>query len=474
MTPEQTIFSYWTDSNHEVHENLISDWRVDFPNFTIFGDRHVLPLLMRDFPEHVELYNEIRIPTAKSDIALLLLLYEYGGLYVDCHCGIRDAGEIRALLGLLDECDAIFVDRALSQEARPVEQHLLINSIIFSRPRLELMLGACRHALSNLAWQRRAESRDGFVPYDIWSLSGPWLLTNAVMEPASFYRDVRGQYGKRIKIVREEIAPIARNRYRSYSIEGQHWSERQQRERLFDTATRHPPAALPVESLTHALSIAERPDLLQRLVDTARRAFGVHMGHYPHTINYPWTASRLEGIPAGSRVLDIGAGCSPLPLHLAECGMFVDCVDNSDFTRTVPAGAEWNEWGFFDYGTLHQNLSAYNVAIDEFRPWHRYEAVYSVGAIAHFPSPIREQTLKKCSVWLKPRGRLVLAVDLIPGTDTLWNLGGSEETPEQHGTYVDVEHQLQSLGFSIKESRILRNIDRWSRTDLYFVAAQRM
>jgi SAM-dependent methyltransferase len=474
MTPEQPIFSYWSDTGHEVHRNLIGAWRAEFPRFTIFGDSHVVPLLKRDFPEHLELYGEIRIPTAKSDIALLLLLYEYGGLYVDCHCGIRNAGEIRALLGLLDDYDAIFVDRTLRQEARPVEQHLLINSIIFCRPRLELMLGACRQALANLAWHRGVESRDGLVPYDIWSLSGPWLLTNAVLEPASFYRDVRAPYRRRVRIVREEIAPISRDRYRSYAIAGQHWSERQQRERLFETDTRRSPAVLPVEHVTHALSLAERPDLLQRLIDTSRRAFGVHMGHFPHTLNYPWTASRLEGLPAGSRILDIGAGCSPLPLHLAESGMIVDCVDNSEFTRTLPAGEDWNEWGFFDYGTLHQNLAAHNVAIDEFTPWHQYEAVYSVGAIAHFPSLIREQTLKKCSAWLKPGGRLVLAVDLIPGADTLWNLGGSGETPDQHGTCVDVERQLESLGLSIVESRICRGLERWSRTDLYFLVALKM
>jgi cyclopropane fatty-acyl-phospholipid synthase-like methyltransferase len=176
---------------------------------------------------------------------------------------------------------------------------------------------------------------------------------------------------------------------------------------------------------------------------------------------------------AGSRILDFGAGISPVPLYLAEKGIFVDCVDNSEFERRLPASEDWNDWGFFDYRTLHQNLAAYNCSITEFKPLHSYDAIYSVCAIAHFSSPVREQTLRNCWEWLKPGGRVVLTVDLIPSTDSLWNLGGSEETPDQHGTYHDIEQQSRYLGFTIAESRTQRGIDGWSRTDLYFLVAQK-
>jgi hypothetical protein len=231
------------------------------------------------------------------------------------------------------------------------------------------------------------------------------------------------------------------------------------------------PHDLPQDDLDCALASAERPDLLLELVHLSRSAFGVHTRHYPSTINYPWAASRLEDLPAGSRLLEIGAGVNPLPLFLAERGMFVDCVDGSDFIRTLPPGDDWNEWGFFDYGALHSNLASFNVSSTAFEPSLPYDAIYCISVLAHMPTPVREATLRLCRTWLKPGARLALAIDLIAGTDILWNRGGSDETPEQHGTWRDVETQLRNLGFDILESRIDRNI-RHSPVDLHLLVAR--
>ena len=229
------VFAYWTGDNRAVHNDLINDWQGKFPHFQIFGDAEVLPILNRYFPDRKELYSQIRIPAAKADIARLLLLYEHGGLYIDCHCGIRDADEIRNLFNQLLDYDAIFVDRMLSLEPRPPDEHLVINGIIFCRPHLDLIFRMCRQALSNFARQRNNEHRAGFVPYDIWSLSGARLVTAMLLEPGSFNRDLRWDYQGRIRIIREEIAPIVRNRYRAYSKDRQHWSQRQNLELLFDS-----------------------------------------------------------------------------------------------------------------------------------------------------------------------------------------------------------------------------------------------
>jgi SAM-dependent methyltransferase len=470
---EQPVFTYWSEDNLDVHIDLIRDWQAEFPGFKIFGDRQVLPLLASRFPDYVEVYNDIRIPTAKSDVAMLLLMYEYGGLYVDCHCGIRDADEIRALMALLYDFDCIFVEPRMSKEPRPPDRHQLLNSIMFCRPRLEVMFKACRQALANLARHRAKEYRMASDETDIWLLCGPGLLSAVVFEAASLNYELRREYQGRIKTLREEVAPIVRNRYRKYSDLSTHWSKRQNKEPLFGQATKTSSVGLSEKDIKHALANSKFPGVLEELFDTSRRAFGVQIRHYPYTINYPWALSRLAGLAAGSRLLDIGAGATPVPLYLAEKGMYIDCVDGSDYARVLPAGDDWNEWGFFDYAALHENLTAHNYSIETFTPWQRYDAIYSISTIAHMPSPVREKTLERCSQWLKSGGLLVFAIDLIPNTDTLWNLGGSEETPEEHGTYQDMERQLQSLGFSIIESRIERVVDKWSRTNLYFLVAQK-
>jgi hypothetical protein len=157
-------------------------------------------------------------------------------------------------------------------------------------------------------------------------------------------------------------------------------------------ASRHP-SDIASGDLQRALVTAERPDLLMRLVEISRRAFGFYTHHYPHTINYPWLAARLERLPTGSRTLDIGAGVNPLPLFLAERGIFVDCIDRHRLVRKPPVAPDWNEWGFFDYATLHPNLTAHHCDVAAFRPSAMFAAIYSACAIAHMPAATKGAVL---------------------------------------------------------------------------------
>ena len=104
--------------------------------------------------------------------------------------------------------------------------------------------------------------------------------------------------------------------------------------------------------VARARAEAPRPDLLDELVATGRAVFGFFPNHYPHTLNYPWVLERLEPLRPGARVLDVGAGVSPLPIVLSRRGILVDSVDKSSTSRTMPVGADWNEWGFFDYSVV--------------------------------------------------------------------------------------------------------------------------
>jgi SAM-dependent methyltransferase len=231
------------------------------------------------------------------------------------------------------------------------------------------------------------------------------------------------------------------------------------------------PQQLSEEDLARAYGECDRPDLLGELIGTAARVFGVHTRNYPYIFNYPWVAARLESLSAGAAVLEIGAGANPLPLYFSGRGLTVDAIDNADFTRTLPAGEDWNEWGYFDYGAIDPAITSRNVSVAEFEPRHLYDAIYSVSVLALMPRLVREDTLRRCRDWLKPGGLLLLAIDLIPGTDSLWNKGGSNETPKEHGTYHDVEDQLRGSGFRITESRIMRGVWK-ARTDLHFLAAE--
>jgi len=213
---------------------MIEAWREHFPKFLLMGDHNILPLIDRYFPMYIDLYEKIRLPAAKSDVARLLALYEFGGLYVDCHNGVRDVEGLTRLFTCLDDYEAIFIDRRLSFFPRPPGEHFLINGPIFSRPRSELFMILARQAFANLAWQQRLEKEYGYVSYDVARLTGPLLVTEMVLEPGSCTRDIRADFAGRIMIIPEETAPVVRSLYNAYKTPSSHWTARQLAEPLFE------------------------------------------------------------------------------------------------------------------------------------------------------------------------------------------------------------------------------------------------
>ena len=226
-------FAYWHDLDHSAVRDMKAEWRSFFPDFQILNDNDIKPLIERYFSQYRDVYSSICIPAAKADVARLLALYEWGGLYVDCHCGVKDPDEIKSLIGRLDELEAIFVDRILSYAPRPKGSHFLINSIIFASPRSQLLLMIAREALMNLQRQREIEHEKGHVNYHIGDLTGPGLITAAVLQPGGDNREIRADFAGRVLIIPEETAPVVRNRHRGYATPGSHWTERQRTEALF-------------------------------------------------------------------------------------------------------------------------------------------------------------------------------------------------------------------------------------------------
>lgn len=223
-----------------------------------------------------------------------------------------------------------------------------------------------------------------------------------------------------------------------------------------------------------AISATGRPDILKELVSTSRGNFGFFTAHFPHTLNYPWIVERLLPLAGGSSVLDIGAGVSPVPLLLSSRGLSVTCIDSHPVVRVFPVAPNWNEWGYFDYGVLDRRINAIHGSVLDHHPVESYDAIYSISVLAHMTRETREATIERCWRWLRPRGRLLLAVDLIPASDFLWNRSGGEEVEPlmRHGTSDDLITQLQALGMDLAEHVVLRCV-RTSRTDLLLLHAQK-
>ena len=226
--------------------------------------------------------------------------------------------------------------------------------------------------------------------------------------------------------------------------------------------------------LARARAEAARPDLLDELVATARAVFGFFPDHYPYTLNYPWVLERLEPLPPGARVLDVGAGVSPLPIVLSRRGVVVESIDKSSTIRTMPVTADWNEWGFFDYSIVDPRIQSQHRDACEHVPAHLYDRVYSVSVLAHMTRAEREETVDLVPQWLKPGGRLLFAIDLLPKSDFLWNRseGVEVESPTEHGTVDDLLRSVDRAGLLVTERKIRRTVYA-SRTDLLFLEAVR-
>jgi cyclopropane fatty-acyl-phospholipid synthase-like methyltransferase len=224
--------------------------------------------------------------------------------------------------------------------------------------------------------------------------------------------------------------------------------------------------------LARARTEAPRPDLLDELVAAGRAAFGFFPNHYAYTLNYPWVFERLESLPPGGRVLDVGAGVSPVPIVLAPKVLQVDCIDNSSTSRTMPVTSEWNEWGFFDYSVVDPRIRSYHRDAREHVSAQPYDRVYSVSMLAHMRRLERDETIAQVPGWLKPGGKLLLAVDLLPKSDFLWNRseGVEIEPPTEHGTVDDLLASIEEVALRVTDRRIRRTVYA-SRTDLLFVEA---
>ncbi len=226
------MFTYWHDHGLQPISDFITHWKAEFEDFRVISDDDVYSILS-GFPDRcADIYRHIRIPACRADIARLLAIYAFGGLYVDCHCSIVDPWALRRLTCGAASKIVLLRRGPLAVPTPRSGWTVLLNSFIAAPPRSALILAILQSALGNLEQQYDAEvEAGGYVPYKIWSMTGPGNISSVVLDPS--WASVKPEYSDAVEIVDEAVL-IRRYIFYDYRRPGMHWSERQTRETLFD------------------------------------------------------------------------------------------------------------------------------------------------------------------------------------------------------------------------------------------------
>jgi hypothetical protein len=234
---------------------------------------------------------------------------------------------------------------------------------------------------------------------------------------------------------------------------------------------RHPRDFLPA---TLAPLVDRHPDLLSLITLRlhARRTTGFYPDHAPRLWEYPVVAQLVaEHLPPGSRLVDIGAGVTPLAPFLTSRGYLVDTVDPSPTVRTWPPQPDWNEWDYLDYGAAGLAHRSWNCTLGELPTRPPFDGAYSISVIEHVPAAVRRALLADISARTRLGGLVVLTIDLVRGGDVLWNLNLGVEVEDfaAHGTLQGVVEECAAVGLELFRDEVVRD---WgdSRVDIGLLA----
>jgi hypothetical protein len=227
------LFTYWTNPTLDEPPSAKA-WRAQYPGFRIFSDDDVRQLLS---PTHLHLYDKIALPACKSDVARLILLREYGGLYIDAHAGPTQGERLAETLDALASVELVLFCRAYMKKS-PDETHLM-NGAIAGRRHSVLLTQLIDCAFDHLSQQNAAESAaSGYVHYTLWGIAGTWILLKCFFDLSLKPNDIKPEF-KGMILVRHlataEEPGFQVYKYYGYRQPGEHWSERQKTECLFES-----------------------------------------------------------------------------------------------------------------------------------------------------------------------------------------------------------------------------------------------
>jgi hypothetical protein len=236
------IFGFWANressiSNADTLPSFLS-WRAEFSHFSLFTDEDVIPLLLGFGDDVSELYQRIRIPACKSDLARLVLLYNFGGLYIDAHCGLGSTKSLAELFLLLSKFEAVIFDKIQNHTYKGDIR--LINSAMCARRNSPIIKTLADRAINNLRRHYNKEkSSSQYQPYNIFVLTGAWDISLELLDRNQNETKLKPEYIDRVKIAKigtNMDSGFRLHQHYSYRVPGRHWSERQTCERLFDTS----------------------------------------------------------------------------------------------------------------------------------------------------------------------------------------------------------------------------------------------
>jgi hypothetical protein len=197
---------------------------------------------------------------------------------------------------------------------------------------------------------------------------------------------------------------------------------------------------------------------------SARESIGFFPDHTPRLWEYPVVAELVtEHLEPGSRLVDVGAGVSPLAPFLNSRGYLVETVDPSPIVRDWPDRLEWNEWGFLDYAAANLASRSWNCTLDGVPSRDLFDGAFSVSVIEHIPAKERRRLLADMSARTRVGGLVVLTIDLQPGTDDLWNYnrGDQVDDPAKHGTFQSIAEECAAVGLELLSEERVRD---WPET----------
>ena len=220
-------------------------------------------------------------------------------------------------------------------------------------------------------------------------------------------------------------------------------------------ATRHP---RDYSSTTLESVVGRHPDpvgLIAIRLD-AWRTHGFYPDHASRLWEYPVVTGLLrDELAPESRIVDVGAGISPLVPYLGRLGYVIDTVDPSPVRRTWPPKPDCNEWGFLDYADAGLAHRSWNCTLEELPPEPPFDGAYSVSVIQDLRAADRRALITEIATRVRPGGLVVLTIDLVRDGDDLWNRnhGVQVEEPTHHGTIADVVAEAAACGLELLRIR---------------------